>query len=288
MCIQNASFEVIRINIFSLGVVSDWWRACLTNTPGVIGDGTKRCGFERTNASAVRELHEKNNNFTSLLRFLWTFRLSFLEQLKGYTIRTEQEWWDVWCLQPSPNIKSVGYESGNFITLHGFLDLNFPSHFGARGSVILKHESFKKPERIYHFHIAVLSTWAPSAKIVSKPQRKGPINILQQPQPQNFIFLQKVVVHLNLCFFKYCWILLGNFGTAEEYDDNLWVRTYYHFPSTSCTLKGFGKCSFASDHISGFFRAGWLLLFVWSPSFWYHSHNFMKKSFGKCHAVVWS
>lgn len=27
---------------------------------------------------------------------------------------------------------------------------------------------------------------------------------------------------------------------------------------------------FASDHISGFFHAGWLLLFVWSPSFWYH------------------
>lgn len=46
-------------------------------------------------------------NIISLLSFVFCelFGCFDLERLKGCTIRTEQEWWDVWCLQPSPNIK---------------------------------------------------------------------------------------------------------------------------------------------------------------------------------------
>lgn len=40
--------------------------------------------------------------------------------------------------------KSVGYESGNFIILPGFLDLNFPSHFGAKGFSDLEARKFQE------------------------------------------------------------------------------------------------------------------------------------------------
>ena len=177
MCIQNASFEVIRINIFSLGVVSDWWRGCLTDTPGVIGDGTKRRGFERTNASAVRKLHEKKHNFTSLLRFLWTFRLFWF----GTTERLHHQNWTrvVRCLMSPAFTKHQNQLAMNLATPSYFLDSwtwIFQVILGPRGSVILKHESFKKRKRIYHFHIAdiaVLSTWAPSAKLYPNLKEKG-------------------------------------------------------------------------------------------------------------------